>query len=352
VHLDSAREWRGGQTQLRLLVRELGTRVEQHVILAEGAPLLHGLRADGVAVTSLAMGGPFGGVRALRAALADLRPDLVAAHTARAHTTALLAGVAPVVVHRRVDFAPRIGLKYRWTDGFVAVSRAVAAVLTAAGVSPDRIRVVHDGVDPTHWQVGGHAPDPGLPRPWILAVGALVAHKGHTHLVDALAELPAVHAVILGEGPLRGALLDRARARGVAHRLFLRGQVDDPGPWYAAADAVVHPSVEEGLGQVLVEALLSGAAVVATGAGGAPEVVGDRGIVVASASGRALADGVRQALADPGRWRDRARNARGALIAAFGAGRMADETLAAWRSLVTPAAVPPTRSTSWWTRRS
>ncbi len=340
VHLDSALEWRGGQTQLLLLVRELGTSVEQHVVLPPGAALRSALRDQPAEVT------PFGGVLALRRRLAELRPDVVAAHTSRAHTLALLAGAGPLVVHRRVDFSPRLSWKYRVTPGFVAVSDAVAAVLRRSGVAPERIQVVRDGVDLHRWQ----RPEPvelGVPRPFVLAVGALVPHKGHVHLVDALRQLPGLHAVILGEGPLRASLAARARTQGVAARLHLPGAVADPRPWYASAAVVVHPSVEEGLGQALIEAFLCGAAVVATDAGGVPEVVAGRGLLVPRGDAGALANGIRAAIAEPHRFRaDRAE-----VAAQFGAARMAAETLSAWGALTRPAE-PRRAGTSWWPRRS
>lgn len=300
VHLDTGREWRGGQTQLRLLVR--GT--PDVVILPPGAPLRDALVSDGAQVETVPMRGPVWGNGALRRTLRRLGPDLVAAHTSQAHAQALLAGLAPVVVHRRNDFRPGLlsGPKYRAAHGYVAVSQAVREVLVHTGVAPDRIRVVHDGVDLV--RLDRAQPDPrgvrrelgcGPDARLVLAVGALVDHKGHRHLLDAMAHLPGWHLVILGEGPLREELTRQRERLGLVERVHLLGQRPDVPRWLRSVDVVAHPSVEEGLGSSVLEALICGAPVVASRVGGLPEVVEGHGKLVPPGSPPLLAEAVRTA---------------------------------------------------------
>lgn len=315
LHVDTAREWRGGQTQLLHLVRGSGDAVA----LPADAPLRPALEAAGVEVLPVAFGGSVRGTAALSGVLRRWKPDLVAAHTAHAHTHAALLG-ARHVVHRRVDFAPGGAPWSRWkrgrAAGWVAVSDAVAGVLTRAGVAADRVVVVRDGVDPAPFEAIG--PDArararaalGIPldAPVIGAVGALVPHKGHRHLIEAAAwidnQRKDVWVVIVGEGPEREALQALATQWTIAPRVRLVGARDDVPQLLAAFDLFVHPSVEEGLGQAVIEAMLAGVPVVASQAGGIPELIDDlhTGLLVRAGDGEALARAIIAAL----RGRDRA----------------------------------------------
>lgn len=277
LHLDTATEWRGGQVQLQLLLLGLRDRGwPARVACPRGSPLWEALEGQGVERIAVPAG------RSPRALLPLARSgaQLLAAHTSHAHGVGAvlrqLAGV-PLVVHRRVDFLPGGGWKYRRPDGYVCVSAAVARIVEAAGGGP--CVVVHDGVRalPT----AAPAPD----GPTVLAVGARVAHKGHVHLAAAAALLPGVDVGVAGEGPL------------VYPGLRWLGQRSDVPALLAAARVFVHPSVEEGMGQAVVEAMLAGVPVVVSDAGGLPEVVGDVGIIVPRGDARALAEGIRRALA-------------------------------------------------------
>jgi len=282
LHIDTATEFRGGQRQLALLLA--GRAGDAWAGVPEG-PLAGEVGPPDVA---LRPGNDPRNVFALR----GLPYDLVVAHTAHAHGVALASG-RPVVVHRRVDFAPRDRWKYRLVSGFVAVSTAVSDVLVNAGVPVRRVHVVHDGVDPL--PVG--VPVKG-PRPLYGAMGALVDHKGHRHLVEAMRHVPG-HLWIAGEGPLRRDLESRILAAGLGDRVRLLGHIQDVGGFLAGIDVFVHPSVEEGLGQSVIEAMAAGCRVVATRAGGVPEVLGDTGILVDPADVPALAAALREGLKLP-----------------------------------------------------
>jgi glycosyltransferase involved in cell wall biosynthesis len=296
VHVDAAREWRGGQTQLAYLAR----RPPLAVVVAPDAPLRPALEAAGVPVRTAPFRGRWLGGAALAAIVRELDPDVVAAHDGHAAALALRHLRHPVVVHRRVDFVPSwLGYaRYRRAAGVVAVSGAVAAVLRRGRV--ERIRVVHDAVDAGPFLAATR--DDALrsslgPGPLAVAVGALVDHKGHDVLIRALAKVPGLRLAIVGEGPRRGALAERARAEGVADRVHLVGAREDVPRWLASADLFVHPSVEEGLGQAVIEAALAGTPIVATSAGGIPEL--GVGRPCRPGDPDALADAIRAALADP-----------------------------------------------------
>lgn len=282
LHVDTATEWRGGQRQLAYL---LAARPDDLWAGVPGSPLASAVRAPDLGLR------PGGDPRNLLPLVAP-SVDLVAAHTPHALGVAWLTR-RPLVVHRRVDFLPRDPWKYRRATGVIAVSEAVAAVLARAGVPQERVVVVPDGVAP---------PPPGPPvdgpRPLYGAVGALVDHKGHHVLVDAMVGVPG-GLVIAGEGPNRAALEARITRLGLGGRVRLLGVLSSPAGLYASVDALVHPSLEEGLGQVVIEAMAAGCRLVATTAGGIPETVGAAAELVPPGDPEALAGAMRRVLARP-----------------------------------------------------
>lgn len=280
LHVDTAAEWRGGQQQLAYL---LGERPGDLWAGVPDSPLARRVRPPDL---PLHPGNDPRNLLRLR-----LPPvDLVAAHTSHAHGAALLCG-RPLVVHRRTDAPPTSLWKYRRATHFIAVSARIAAVLVEAGLPAERITVVHSGVVS---RAGGR-PVLDLPRPIYGAIGALAAHKGHEVAIAALRELPG-SLVIAGEGDRRDFLLETAARLGVADRVHLLGQREDVADLFASFDVFVHPSHTEGLGQVIAEALSAGCRVVASAAGGIPEVVGAAGLLVPPGDVAALGRAMREAL--------------------------------------------------------
>jgi glycosyltransferase involved in cell wall biosynthesis len=123
--------------------------------------------------------------------------------------------------------------------------------------------------------------------------------------------------LLAGDGPLRAALEARAAALGA--RVVFLGALPTLGGFFATIDAFVHPSVEEGLGQVVLEAMGAGCRVVATTAGGLPEIVSSAGLLVPPGDARALAAAMGAVLARP-------RGEGIAVAARFSLARMVAET--------------------------
>jgi glycosyltransferase involved in cell wall biosynthesis len=133
----------------------------------------------------------------------------------------------------------------------------------------------------------------------VLAVGRLVAVKGHAVLLDALRELrdrdgPPVTLDIVGDGPRRAALEERTRSLGLGRLVTFHGRVghDEITRHYAAADAFCLPSFAEGVPVVLMEAMAMEIPVVASRVMGIPELVEDSrsGLLVRPGRSRAIAD--------------------------------------------------------------
>ena len=338
VHVASGREWRGGQNQAFLLARRLQEQgVDQVVVTGQGTLLAQRLRGAQVPVRECgwAMGlDP----RAGWAAWDEARkgPSILHAHDAHALTLAALAGSAagqPYVVTRRVDFHLRRPARWQGAARVIAISRAVRDVLLSDGIAADRIRVVHSGIDLAAIRRRGEGADPrpalGLPvdRPLLLNVAALADHKDQLTLVEAAARLrtrrPDVTWAIAGEGKERPVLEARIAALGLEGTVRLLGQVAEPMPLIRHATLFVMSSKEEGLGTTVLDAMALGTPVLATRAGGIPEMLDDgHGTLVPIRDPEALAAAAESLLADPAR---KAATAASALAAVE---RFSDATMA------------------------
>jgi glycosyltransferase involved in cell wall biosynthesis len=185
-----------------------------------------------------------------------------------------------------VDFhVGRFGA-WRRPDRIIAVSEAVKRVLIGDGIGgeADAITVVPDGIDAEEIR---KAATPALDirsqlripagAPLAVNAAALVDHKDQRTLVRAARaarELePALHWIIAGEGPLRASLSDEIARLELRDRVHLVGYVDRVEALIAEAAVFVMSSKTEGLGSVILNALALGRPVVATAAGGIPEIL-------------------------------------------------------------------------------
>ncbi len=362
LHVDTEPVWRGGQAQVRALLGGLAARGHRQVHAAPDGPRAASARALDLPTAAFAPRSDVDLIAAL--ALTGLarraRPDVVHAHTARAHGMGVLAAKlsgAACVVSRRVLFGPagRNGrsLKYRLpVDRYLCVSHAIQDGLARAGVPERRLRVVRDGVEVSGTEESvraaradgrsaalraGWGADPGGALVGILA--ALTREKDHATFLEAARMVrqrrPAVRFVASGEGPLRADLLARAQAAGAGGTVEFPGFVEDLPAFLGALDVLVLCSVFEGLGTSLLLAQAASIPVVATRVGGIVEAVEDgvTGLLVPARDPYALAGAILSTLEDAaaqGRRVDAARRT----VEAFDMPRMIEHTEAAYRDLL------------------
>ena len=204
---------------------------------------------------------------------------------------------------------PQIVSALRGARAVIAVSEALAEKVRGLGVDPHRVHLLYNGVDSDRFRPGNREAarrELGIARdaPMLLYVGNLKQDKGCLDLLEAfpavLAAYPGARLVFVGEGPAAAALSRRAKQLGVDARLLLAGaQAHDALPaWMQAADLLSLPSHNEGVPNVVLEAMACGLPVVATRVGGIPEVLpGHAGILVPAHDRAALARGLVDALA-------------------------------------------------------
>lgn len=206
----------------------------------------------------------------------------------------------------RADRRLRVGLELRRARTVACTFEAAAEALVADyGLDPDRVTVIPNGrpVDrfpsPTADERAQTRADllPDVDGPVILFLGALSQEKDPVAAVRAVAQLPEVHLLIVGDGPLRGVV--EAYAASVAPgRVHVLGALADPRPAYLASQALVLPSRTEGFPGVAIEAALCCLPVVATDVGGVRSVVHDgvTGRIVATSDRGLLADALNDVL--------------------------------------------------------
>src|SRR5215475_12994112 len=326
LHVDTARSWRGGQNQVLLTVnglREIGHRA---ALVAHPGGELRARAAEGLELIPLAPRTEMDLTAAWRFArvVKRLAPDVIHAHDPHAVAMASLAlslGAASVkggrepalVASRRVDFHLRGNSFSRWkhrqVDCFIAASEAIRQMLVADGVPEDRTVTVHEGIDVDHVRavpaVNVHEAF-FLPHnaPVVGNVAALVPHKGQRHLIEAahivVQRLPDVRFVILGEGELREQLERLVREYHLEKHVLLPGFRTDVLGCIKSFDLFVMSSVTEGLGTSLLDAMACSRPIVATRAGGIPEVVDDgvTGLLVPARDHQAMADAIVALLED------------------------------------------------------
>jgi glycosyltransferase involved in cell wall biosynthesis len=234
-------------------------------------------------------------------------------------------GVAAVMLGRRlgkpvlisalgtdVNLIPRYRLPRRmilWAArhaaGVITVARALKDRLVALGVPAAHIEVLRNGVDLRLFRPvvrEAWRRKLGFRRTTLLSVGNLVTHKGHDLAIRALSLLPDMDLVVVGDGPERASLAALAHELGLGARVTFAPVMPQEKlrHYFGAADALVLASSREGWANVLLESMACGTPVIASRAGGTPEVVTapEAGVLMAERTPQALADAARTLFAN------------------------------------------------------
>jgi glycosyltransferase involved in cell wall biosynthesis len=357
LHIDTERGWRGGERQALWLASELARRGHGSIVAARPSePLAQRANDAGIEVVACAPrfeADPRVGLR-LRRFIRNRGIDVVHAHTAHAVGLGSVATIAtriPLVAARRVDFHLRANLGTRWkyghADAIIAISRAVATILVSDGIDRAKIAIVPDGTD-VHRRIAPVFASTlvalGVRQgaPLVVQVAQLVPHKDPVNFLSAIAfareRIPTLQALLVGEGELRMAVENTARALNLTGVLHVVGYRNDADALLAAADVVVLSSREEGLGSVLLDALLLGKPIAATSAGGIPDVVqhGVTGLLAPVGDSAALGANI-AALLSNRELASRLGAAAKSRVSEFSVERMADRTLAVYERVLARA---------------
>lgn len=319
---------------LPLLVA-LQARGHEVVAICSPGPLLERVEAAGIRTRPVAIERSMNPLaawrssRALARVLAEERFDVVHVHTPVASLVGRLAAWrvrVPLIAYtahgfyfhermgrlRRMAFIALEWLAGRVTDLLMTQSQEDAAFARRTGLVRGTIAAIGNGVDPARFHPRGGEKRLAMraalatpaDAPVILMVGRLVAEKGYPELFAAMQQVDA-HLWVAGARlssdharPVDAALAEDAE---LAHRVHLLGERDDIAELMAAADLFTLPSHREGMPRSIIEAMMTGLAVVATDIRGSREEVVDgvTGLLVPVGDADALAAALSRLLTDP-----------------------------------------------------
>lgn len=278
---------------------------------------------------------PLNDLRALLACRRIIRDgdwDMIHTHTSKAgilgRLAARLAGARPLVhtPHGHVFYGYFGALKTqifiwaeklvaRWTDTIVTLTDREAEEHLSLGIGrPDQFETIFSGIminrasEKMNFKSrAARRIELGLPGEGdiIVSVGRLEPIKGHRTLIEAFAQIllhcPASHLVLAGDGELREILEKRAEALKIHRRVHFLGWRGDIGHVLEVSDLFVLPSLNEGMGRAVVEAMAAGLAAIGTRVGGVPLVIdeGVTGLLVPPEDTGAMAAAAVQLLTRP-----------------------------------------------------
>lgn len=328
--MDVARSYRDTSTFLlfadgpfRERLTSQGIRVE----VIEGGKALHAVRREtkwpGLTAAAEVMS------LAWRTARLARRHDFLHANSQKAFVIACLAGLLarrPVVwdlndlllpAHfSRNNIKLDVWLANYFAASVIANSQASARALIAQGGRGDKVRVVYNGIDGSPFlnvtgdDIAQARRELGLEGEQVIGVfGRLSEWKGQHIAIEALSHLPGVHLLLVGDALFgEQAYADRLRRQvdelGLSERVHFLGFRTDIPRLMRAVDVILHTSTApEPFGRVIVEGMLAGRPVVATGAGGVEEIIdhGRTGILTQPGNTVELAEAIRGLFADPER---------------------------------------------------
>lgn len=298
-------------------------------------------------------------VMRLKKALETLAPDIVHTHLIHADLYGTLAAKwlgIPVISSRHNDDAFRYRapvrlvnrMLWRMTTAGIAISDAIKTFsINVEGATPKQMHRIHYGLDTSVKPLDRIATKKKLLAELQLPadvqligmVCRLIEQKGVRYGLEAFIQIaerfPSAHLLIAGEGPLRTELEARTQTAGLNNRVHFLGWRSDTQGLMAGLDILLAPSLWEGFGLVLLEAMAQQTAIVASKVSAIPEVVMDSetGLLVEPRDVSALRDSLSALLADKALRQHMGLMGRDRLETAFSARRMVDETIQVYHTV-------------------
>ncbi len=303
LHIDSSTTWGGGQSQIATLIRESkGMDVEHYLATPEQSKLWFKSRSHIKGHLPFSRKGtlnPFAMLRA-RAYCRTNNINIIHAHCGKSHTFAFwlkryFFPEIKIIVHRRIpakirsNIFSRLKFESPIIDHFITVSEFIREVLIDGGVAGHRITAIRsskksfpcEGVDKSRARemlLRTKNLSPGGEF-FILSASRLVPDKGLFVLIEAFRHLvrerPNSRLLIAGEGPLDRKLKSTARALVKSGQVSFLGFRKDVTELLLGADTFAIPSLSEGLGSTIVEAMMARTVVVGSFVEGIPELIKD-----------------------------------------------------------------------------
>jgi len=230
---------------------------------------------------------------------------------------AIFTGVKAVISRKGVDLPIKNRLQYRFTHNMLATvivansqSTKKTLLKNAPWLNQDKISVIYNGIDPELFSIENTRDlrdELGIPQqfPLIGFVGRLNVQKGIVYILEAFEKvfekIPSAQLLMAGTGDLSDEIETIAKKKGFSRNIHLIGFRDDIPNVMRTIDLLILPSVWEGFGIVLIEAMAAEKPCVITNISSMPEIVidGQTGIVVPSKDANKLADAIINLIRNP-----------------------------------------------------
>lgn len=324
LQVSTPKSWRGGEQQAAYLARALKEmKVDVFMMTPLHSALSSHMLEEGIPVINFEARGFLDLILAKKIAKVCVEEnfDVVHTHDSHAHSAAVLSAAVfgnktPVVVSRRVDFAVSSNLFSKWKYNhasikkIICVSEMILKITAPAIHNRNKLTVVHSGINTDQYNF---IPNGNLLKeelnlsPNTLLVGnlsALADHKDFPTFLNVarrvIDENPRVHFVIAGSGDERDFIEKFIEENKLSSRIHLLGFRKDVKQVMKSLDVFLITSKTEGLGTIVLEAFAAGIPVVATRAGGIPELVIDQvtGLLKEIGDVEGLTNAVHQILLD------------------------------------------------------
>lgn len=294
LHLSSERGWRGGEQQVAYLIEELNRLgVENIVACRDNSSFANRCKSNGWPYHSLAFRSSLdlSTAWAIKKICRKENVDLIHIHSGKSHGIAVLSATlgnaTPLVLSRRVDFSIRRNRMTKWKYNhpqifrIISISRAIDRMVRTAIRRPEKCTTVYSGIDINRFShaTGYLRKTYQIPSSTMLIgnTSALADHKDYSTFIKTAKILNRAgfkgKFFIIGDGPLRASIYRDIVQRQLQNDVIMTGFLENISEVLPELDIFLMTSKTEGLGTSVLDAFACRVPVVATRAGGIPEMV-------------------------------------------------------------------------------
>lgn len=357
LHISTPKSWRGGEQQLAYLLEELQDECQNFVICAEGSEMQAHCEQKGYThqTAKKRFSVDPGFALAIKQYCDANQIQLIHTHDSHAHSLAIIAASlfgnsVPIVASRRVDFPIQKSLfsQYKYNHPLIqkilCVSKEIMRI-TAPGIKDlSKLQTVYSGVDLNKFSAdsGKLRKELSISKDTFLIgnTSAIADHKDYFSFIDAAEKAlkvdPSLVFLIIGKGPMQEKIASYLRLKSLGNSVRMIGFRNDIPEILAELDLFMITSKTEGLGTSIIDAFAAGVPVLATKAGGIPELVKNEktGLLCKVGDSRALSEKLIR-LKNDGALRDKLTAAAADKVKKFSKSQTAKDTLAVYRDLLT-----------------
>ncbi len=296
LHIVTALSWRGGEQQVTYLLGELKAEVDAFVLCSVGSVMEQYCIQNRINYTSVKKGSGIDlfYAKRIKEVCVEYQIDLIHLHDAHAHTYAILAAdfwknKVPLILSRRVDFP----IKKKWTSKhkynhsqikkILCVSDKIREITSQGIKDKSKLKTVYSGIDLNKFAKPNNTlrEEYGISEDVFLVgnTSALADHKDYFTFLDVVKMVTdqekSIRFIIMGDGPMMEEIKTYAKQLNLEKQVIFTGFRNDIPTVITGLDLFFISSKTEGLGTSILDAFAAGVPVLATAAGGIPELVKD-----------------------------------------------------------------------------